>query len=37
MAASKLGSLGFVVGKHEVYPIPLDEVRISNLEQNPNY
>ncbi|WP_099366215.1 RagB/SusD family nutrient uptake outer membrane protein [Sphingobacterium sp. 1.A.4] len=37
MAASRLESLGFVVGKHEVYPIPLDEVRISNLEQNPNY
>ncbi len=34
-AASKIQ--GFVVGKHEVFPIPQEEVDISGLEQNPNY
>mgnify|MGYP002398517960 CR=1 FL=1 len=28
---------GFTVGKHEVFPIPLDEVTISGLPQNPGY
>jgi hypothetical protein len=28
---------GFVTGKHEVFPIPLDEVVISGLSQNPGY
>ena len=28
---------GFVVGKHEVFPIPQSEVDISGLTQNPNY
>ena len=27
----------FVVGKHEVFPIPQQEVDISGLKQNPNY
>ena len=35
-AASVLGSK-FVVGKHEVFPIPQQEVDISGLSQNPNY
>jgi len=34
-AASKI--TGFVVGKHEVFPIPQLEVDISGLNQNPNY
>lgn len=36
-ATSVLGPLGFVAGKHEVFPIPQAEVDISNLSQNPNY
>jgi hypothetical protein len=28
---------GFIAGKHELFPIPQDEVNISGLEQNPNY
>jgi hypothetical protein len=36
-AQSVLGSLGFVVGKHELFPIPQGEVDLSNLSQNPNY
>lgn len=37
-APSVLGPLGFVQGKHEVYPIPADEMRNnSNAVQNPNY
>ncbi len=28
---------GFVSGKHEVFPIPQDEVTISGIQQNPNY
>jgi hypothetical protein len=30
---------GFVEGKHEVFPIPLEEIQFSNgnWEQNPNY
>ena len=38
-APAVLGSLGFVEGKHEVFPIPQDEILNSNntLEQNDNY
>lgn len=36
-AAAVLGPLGFVTGKHEVFPIPQEEVQISDLTQNPNY
>jgi hypothetical protein len=35
-ASSVLGSK-FVVGKHEVFPIPQAEIDISGLSQNPNY
>lgn len=34
-AAGKL--TGFITGKHELFPIPQEEVNISGLEQNPNY
>lgn len=34
-AAAKIA--GFVAGKHEVFPIPQQEVNISGLTQNPNY
>jgi hypothetical protein len=34
-AASKI--TGFVTGKHEVFPIPQDEIDISGLTQNPGY
>jgi hypothetical protein len=34
-AAAKLQ--GFVAGKHEVFPIPQQEIQISGLPQNPNY
>ncbi len=34
-AASKI--TGFVTGKHEVFPIPQQEVEISGLTQNPGY
>jgi starch-binding outer membrane protein, SusD/RagB family len=38
-AASVLGPLGFVTGKHEVLPIHQSEIDISqgSLAQNPNY
>ncbi len=36
-AASVLGSMGFVSGKHELFPIPEEEVRVSNLTQNSGY
>lgn len=38
-AASVLGPLGFVTGKHELFPIPQNEIDISqgSLEQNPNW
>jgi hypothetical protein len=36
-AASVLGPLGFVTGKHELFPIPQGEVDISGLTQNPGY
>jgi hypothetical protein len=40
-AAAELGTLGFVAGKHELFPIPADEIS-SNIEideedQNPGY
>ena len=28
---------GFIAGKHEVFPIPQQEIDISGLEQNPSY
>ena len=28
---------GFQVGKHEVFPIPLEEIDISGLKQNKGY
>jgi hypothetical protein len=34
-AASKL--TGFVTGKHEVFPIPQEEVNVTGLQQNPGY
>ncbi len=38
LAPQVLGSLGFVTGKHELFPIPLDEVTNNNLiVQNPGY
>jgi len=38
LAPQVLGSKGFVTGKHELYPIPLDEIRNNpNIQQNPNY
>ncbi len=38
MAAEVLGSKGFVSGKHELYPIPLDEMRNNQyMVQNPGY
>ena len=36
-AASVLGPLGFVAGKHELFPIPETEVSVSGLTQNPGY
>jgi hypothetical protein len=36
-APQELGPLGFVSGKHELLPIPNDDVRSAGLEQNPNY
>jgi hypothetical protein len=38
-AAEVLGPLGFVVGKHELFPIPQSEIDLSEgtLEQNPNW
>jgi hypothetical protein len=38
-AATVLGPLGFVTGKHELFPIPQNEIDISqgSLEQNPNW
>jgi len=37
-AAEVLGSKGFVSGKHELYPIPLDELRNNQyMAQNPGY
>ena len=36
-AAQELGPLGFIAGKHELLPIPNDDVRSGGLAQNPNY
>jgi hypothetical protein len=36
-ASSVLGPLGFVAGKHELFPIPQGEIDISGLTQNPGY
>jgi starch-binding outer membrane protein, SusD/RagB family len=36
-APAVLGGNGFVAGKHEVFPIPMQEMRGTKLIQNPNY
>ncbi len=36
-AASVLGPLGFVTGKHELFPLPQGEVDLAGLTQNPGY
>ena len=36
-AATVLGPLGFVAGKHELFPIPQGEIDLSGLTQNPGY
>lgn len=36
-AVSVLGPLGFVAGKHELFPIPQSEVELAGLTQNPGY
>lgn len=36
-AASVLGPLGFVTGKHELFPIPQSEIDLAGLAQNPGY
>jgi tetratricopeptide (TPR) repeat protein len=36
-AGAVLGPLGFVAGKHELFPIPQQEIDISALTQNPGY
>jgi len=36
-AATALAFKGFVAGKHEVLPIPLEELNNTKLVQNPNY
>jgi starch-binding outer membrane protein, SusD/RagB family len=36
-ATAVLGPLGFVAGKHEIFPIPQTEIDISGLKQNPGY
>lgn len=36
-AAQELAPLGFVAGKHELLPIPNDDVRSGGIPQNPNY
>ena len=36
-AVSVLGPLGFVAGKHELFPIPETEISVSGLTQNPGY
>ena len=37
LAAQELGALGFKTGKHEVLPIPNQDVLTAGLTQNPNY
>ncbi len=36
-ATAVLGPLGFVTGKHELFPIPQGEVDLEGLTQNPGY
>ena len=36
-AATVLGAQGFVAGKNEIFPIPVQELRGTKLIQNPNY
>jgi hypothetical protein len=38
-AVTVLGPLGFITGKHELFPIPQSEIDLSEntLEQNPNW
>jgi tetratricopeptide (TPR) repeat protein len=36
-ATAVLGPLGFVAGKHELFPIPQGEVDLAGLTQNPGY
>ena len=36
-AEAKAEMASFTVGKHELFPIPQEEQRLGNLEQNPNY
>ena len=36
-AEAKAEMASFTTGKHELFPIPQEEQRLSNLEQNPNY
>ena len=36
-ATTVLAPLGFVAGKHELFPIPQHEIDVSGLIQNPNY
>jgi starch-binding outer membrane protein, SusD/RagB family len=37
LADQELSGLGFVAGKHELFPIPQIEVDASGMAQNPNY
>ncbi|MBW3546265.1 MAG: RagB/SusD family nutrient uptake outer membrane protein, partial [Bacteroidetes bacterium] len=37
MAAQELGDLGFESGKHEVLPIPAEDIRTAGLQQNDRY
>lgn len=36
-AETVLGPLGFVAGKHELFPVPQTEINVSGLSQNPGY
>lgn len=36
-APQVLGPRGFVAGKHEIWPIPLQELQNTQIQQNPNY
>jgi len=37
LAAQELGPLGFQQGKHELLPIPGEDIRTAGLKQNPQY
>ena len=37
LAQQELGPLGFVKGKHELLPIPYNDVITAHLAQNPGY